>query len=357
MKKVKIGLIGAGNIANTHLDSYMRLKDFCEIVAICDIDVSRLNETADKYGIANRYPSVDEMLAAHPELDGCDVCVWNCAHAECAVKALRAGKNVLCEKPMAYNSKEAAEMIKARDESGKLLMIGFVLRFSDTAKIALDFIDKGYLGDIYYCRAQYVRRHGSPGGWFSDITKSGGGPVIDLAVHVLDFTRYLAGGPKPVSVYAATFDNIGRRDYLKTNVGWMPKNAKPSDPNTVEDYGSALIRYDNGMVTQLECSYTLNGPARTVRELYGTKGGMDLSKDNELTIWGECNGYLTDYKIDVNGYKLSDGNMFDSEMKHFIDCINGDATLCATAEDGLMVMQILDAIYESARTGHEVVLK
>ena len=356
MKKVKIGMIGAGNIANTHLDSYSRYTEKCEIVAICDFDPVRLKETADKFGIANRYASVDEMLAAHPELDACDVCVWNCSHAECAIKALKAGKNVLCEKPMAYSAKEAADMIKARDESGKLLMIGFVLRFSDTAKIALDFIDKGYLGDIYYCRAQYVRRHGSPGGWFSDKSKSGGGPVIDLGVHVLDFTRYLAGNPKPISVYAATFDNIGRRDYLKTNVGWRPQNAKDSDPNTVEDYGTALIRYDNGMVTQLECAYTINGPERTVREVYGTKGGMNLSDDDALTIWGEHNDYLTDFNVNVRRYKDGIGNIFDAEMKHFIDCINGDAELRATAEDGLEVMKILDAIYESARTGHEVLL-
>ena len=355
MKKVKIGLIGAGNIADAHLTAYSHISDKCEIVAICDIDSERLNETADKFKIANRYATGDEMLAAHPDLDGADVCVWNCAHAECTIKALKAGVNVLCEKPMAYSAKEAAEMIKARDESGKLLMIGFVLRFSDSAKIAKDFIDKGYIGDIYYCRAQYVRRHGSPGGWFSDRSKSGGGPVIDLGVHVLDFTRYLAGSPKPVSVYAATFDNIGRRDHLKTNVGWTPKNASDKDPNTVEDYGSALIRYDNGMVTQLECSYTLQGPSRTVREVYGTKGGMDLSGD-DLKIWGEYNDYLTDFNVNTKNLKGGCSDIFDAEMKHFIDCINGDAELIATAEDGLEVMKILDAIYESARTGHEVLL-
>ena len=356
MKKVKIGLIGAGNIANTHLESYKHLGDACEIVAICDINPERLKETADKFNIPNRYNTVDEMLAAHPDLDGADVCVWNCSHAECSIKALKAGINVLCEKPMAYSAKEAEEMIKARDESGKLLMIGFVCRFTDSGKIARDFIEKGYIGDVYYCRAQYVRRHGSPGGWFSDKSKSGGGPVIDLGVHVLDFTRYLAGSPKPVSVYAATFDNIGRRDYLKTNVGWKPKNASDSDPNTVEDFGTALIRYDNGMVTQLECSYSFNGEDKGVREIYGTKGGMDLSKNEAVKIWGEYNGFLTDFEVKTSNYKEGCPDIFDAEMKHFIDCINGDATLIATAEDGLEVMKILDAIYESARSGREVLL-
>ena len=354
MKKIKIGVFGLGR-GFSHLDSI--LLNNGEIVAICDINPERLKETAEKFGIANTYPSADEMLAAHPELDACDVCVWNCSHAECTIKALKAGKHVLCEKPMAYSAKEAEEMIKARDESGKLLMIGFVCRFSNSAKVAMDFIEKGYIGDVYFCRAQYVRRHGSPGGWFSDYEKSGGGPVIDLGVHVIDFTRYLAGSPMPVSVYAATFDNIGRRDYLKTGVGWTPKGASPEDPNTVEDFGTALIRYDNGMVTQLDCSYDFNSPKRSAREVYGTKGGIDLTNDDTLKIWGEYNDYLTDFDVNVKRLKGGIDNIFDAEMKHFIDCINGDDTLIATAEDGLVVMKILDAIYESARTGHEVLIK
>ena len=255
MKSVKLGLIGAGNIANAHLDAYKSVEG-AEIVAICDIDKDRLKETAEKFGIKNTYATAEEMVKAHPELDAADVCVWNCSHASCAITALNAGLHVLCEKPMAYNTKEAEEMLAAARKNGKLLMIGFVLRFSDDAKIAKDVIEAGALGDVYYAKAHYVRRHGNPGGWFANKELSGGGPVIDLGVHVIDIIRYLMGSPKPVSVYAATYDNIGKRDHLKTNVGWMPKNAKPTDPCTVEDFGTALIRYDNGAVTQLECSYS-----------------------------------------------------------------------------------------------------
>ena len=354
MGKVKIGLIGAGNIANTHIDSYKRLGGECEIVAICDINESRLNETAAKYGIENKYLSVEEMLAAHPELDACDVCVWNCNHAKCAIAALNAGKHVLCEKPMAYNAKEAEDMISARDKSGKVLMIGFVMRFTDEGRIAKDFIDKDYLGDVYYARAHYVRRHGSPGGWFANKELSGGGPIIDLGVHVIDFTRYLAGSPKPVSVYAAAFDNIGNRPHLKNGVGWMPKDAKDTDPNTVEDFGTALIRYDNGFVTHLECSYDVNAITRNAKELYGTKGGMDLA--NGVKIYTETNGFLSDVDVKTANYKDA-RDAFDEEMLSFIKCARGDEKCVATAEDGLVVMKILDAIYESARTGHEVIIK
>ena len=353
MEKVKIALIGAGNIANTHLDSYTRVPN-AEIYAICDINADRLKETADKFHIERRYTDVDTMLAELPELDAADVCVWNCNHASCAIKALNAGLNVLCEKPMAYNTEEAIAMKEAADKNGKLLMIGFVLRFSNEAKIAMDFIENGYLGDIYYSKAQYVRRHGNPGGWFADKARSGGGPVIDIGVHVIDLTRYLMGKPKPVSVYATVETKLGKRDYLKTNVGWIPKDAKPDDPCTVEDFASAMIRYDNGAVTHLEATYSLNGEDAAKRILYGTKGGMDLSSG--IKIFTEYNDFLADVNVKTDNYKQA-RNMFDAEMAHFTDCVAGKAECIAGAEDGIEVMKILDAIYESGRTGHEVILK
>ena len=258
MSKVKIGLIGAGNIANTHLEAYQNVPD-AEIVAICDINPKRLEKTANRFNIERRYPDVESMLAANPDLDAADVCVWNCNHAECTIKALNAGLNVLCEKPMAYSVKEAEEMLAVAEKNGKLLMIGFVLRFSDDAKIAMDFINKGYLGDIYYSKAQYVRRHGNPGGWFSDKSRSCGGPIIDLGVHVIDLTRYMMGNPKPVSVYAVASERLGDRKHLKTGAGWVPEDATDKDICDVEDFATALIRYDNGACTFLDSSYVLIG--------------------------------------------------------------------------------------------------
>ena len=343
-KKVKIGLIGAGNIANTHLDSYRHVPD-AEIYAICDINADRLKETADKYGIERRFDSVDAMLAAvGSELDAADVCVWNCNHASCAIKALDAGLNVLCEKPMAYNTEQAIAMKEAAERNGKLLMIGFVLRFADGTKIAKDFVDNGYVGDIYYARAQYIRRHGAPGGWFCDKEKSGGGPVIDLGVHVIDQTRFLMGKPMPVSVFATVQTKLGKRDDLKTDVGWKPKDAKDSDPCTTEDFGSALIRFDNGATVLLETTYSLNGP----------EGGLDLT--DGVKLYTECNKFLADVNIHTANYKNS-GDMFVEEMAHFVDCVANGTECRATAEDGIIVMKILDAIYESGRTGHEVIIK
>ena len=352
MSKVKLAIIGAGNIANAHLEAYQKVADV-EIYAACDINPARLAKTCDRFGIERRYTDVDTMLAELPELDAADVCVWNCNHAECSIKALNAGLHVLCEKPMAYTAKEAEAMKEAADRNGKLLMIGFVLRFSDDAKIAMDFIEKDYLGEIYYAKAQYVRRHGNPGGWFGDKARSGGGPIIDLGVHVIDLTRYLMGNPKPVSVYAVASQRLGDRKFIKTGPGWVPEDAKEDDVCTVEDFATALIRYDNGACTFLETSYDINGEDIGKKQLFGTKGGMDLS--NGVKLYTTVNDYMAD--IDVKTANLKGGkDMFVAEMSHFIDCVKNGTECRAKAEDGIAVMKILDAIYESARTGHEVVL-
>ena len=352
MSKMKVAMIGVGNIAQSHLDSYMKNADV-EVYAICDINPERLNETGEKYGIQRRYLDVDTMLAELPELDAADVCVWNVNHAECTIKALNAGLHVLCEKPMAYNAKEAIEMKEAAERNGKLLMIGFVMRFSDEGRIAKDFVDKGYVGDIYYSKAMYVRRHGNPGGWFANKALSGGGPVIDLGVHVIDFVRYLMGNPKPVSVYAMTADKIGKRDNLKTNLGWTPKDAAAEDICDVEDFATALIRYENGAVTHLEASYSINGEDKVIRQIYGTKAGMDIS--DGIKIYSEYNDFMADIDVKTANYKET-LPMFDAEINHFVDCVVNGTECKSTAEDGITIMQILDAIYLSAKTGHEVIL-
>jgi len=353
-KKIRIALIGAGGIAKTHLDAYKTVAEV-EIAAVCDINEKTLNDTADRFGIEKRYLSVEDMLANEKDLDAADVCVWNCSHASCTIAALNAGLHVLCEKPMAYSAKEAAEMKAAAEKNNRILMIGFVSRFTSEAIVAKDFIENDYLGEIYYAKAQYIRRHGNPGGWFSDKSRSGGGPVIDLGVHVIDRARYLMGSPKPVSVYAATFDKLGARRHLKNNVGWRPVGATDDELCDVEDFASALIRFDNGAVIQLETSFSLNAKPQSELTLCGTKGGLQTEND-KLTLYSETNGYLTDTAIDTNRLK-SGKKMFEAEMQHFADSITGKCKCTATAEDGLIVMKILDAIYESAKTGHEVIIQ
>lgn len=353
MKKLRIGLVGAGNIAKTHLSAYQKVEN-AEVVAICDIDSKVLAATAEKFGIAKTYTNETEMLQKEA-LDAVDVCVWNCNHASCSIEALNAGLHVLCEKPMATSAEEAMLMIEAAKKNNKLLMIGFVLRFGDEAKIAKDFIDQDYLGDIYYSKATYLRRHGAPGGWFTDKSSSAGGPVIDLGVHVIDLTRYLMGRPKALSVFASTDNRLKNRPYLKTDVDWKPDNACKNDIYDVEDFGVALIKYEGNKTTLLETSYSLNGEGVTKKELFGTKGGMNLN-GNATKIYTVVNDFLADISPLTQNY-IDSAEMFTAEMAHFVDCALNGTECRATAEDGLEVMKILDAIYESARTGHEVVIQ
>jgi len=353
MEKLKIGIIGAGNISKSHLKSY-ELCDKAEVVAICDINEGRLNRTADEFNIKNRYLSVEDMLK-NEKLDAADVCVWNCNHAKCTIAALNAGLHVLCEKPMAYSAEEAELMKKVAEEKGKLLMIGFVLRFDTTSLITKDFIDSGYLGNIYHTKATYLRRHGNPGAWFCNKELSGGGPVIDLGVHVIDLTRYLMGNPKPVSVYAVTQDKIGGRTHLKTDVDWKSEDARDDEPYTVEDFATAIIRYDNGSTTLLETSYSLNGESTIKKEFFGDKGGIKIDDDG-FKLYTEMNGFMVDVDPKLSKYKYA-GDLFADQIAHFVDCILNGTPCRATADDGIEVMKILDAIYESARTGHEVIIK
>ena len=179
MKKLKLAVVGVGNIANTHLTSHVK-NNRVEVYALCDINPDRLKLMGEKYGITRLYTDEREMLEALPEIEAVDVCTWNAAHALCTIMALEAGKHVMCEKPMAMNVAEAEAMKAAAEKAGKLLMIGFVRRFGRDCNIVSELIKNGTMGEIYYAKTQNIRRNGNPGGWFGELAKSGGGPLIDL---------------------------------------------------------------------------------------------------------------------------------------------------------------------------------
>ncbi len=351
-KKLKIGVIGNGGISGVHLRGYS-LNPNVEIYALCDINEEAMNRRAKEYGVTRLFTDVHEMVKL-PELDAVSVCTWNSAHAECAIAALNAGKHVLCEKPMALNEQQAKEMQEAAERNGKILMIGFVRRFGNDCAIMKDFIDKDFFGDIYYSKVTYLRRKGSPGGWFGDKSRSGGGPLIDLGVHVIDLARYLMGRPKPVSVYGATFNKLGDKKNIKDRADYNSVGRSSNDIFDVEDLATAMIRFDNGSVLQVEASFTLNGEGKGTLEFFGEKAGAKL--DPELTIYTDMNDYMANVKLTAPT-ALSFEGLFENEINHFVDCVMNGTPCRNPAEDGVMLMKILDGIYESARTGHEVILE
>lgn len=353
MKKLKVAVIGVGNISQCHIHAYLQNENV-ELYALCDIDEKILKAAGERYGITRLYTDEAAMLNELPEIDAVSVCTWNSAHAPCSIMALRAGKHVLCEKPMALNAEEAEQMRAAAEESGKKLMIGFVRRFGNDTEILQDFIAGGTFGEIYYAKATYLRRNGNPGGWFGDKKRSGGGPLIDLGVHVIDLTRYLMGDPKPVAVYGATFKKLGNRRGLKEHVNYSSVSRSENDICDVEDFATAMVRYDNGAVLSVEASFCLNLKEDVGKiELFGTAGGAKL--DPQLEIYTDSCGYLTNVSLN-RSTALDFNGLFEREINYFIDAIEQDKDVSSIAQDGVTIMKILDAIYRSAETGREVLL-
>jgi len=354
MKKLNVAIIGTGGISNSHMDGYKQLTDRAEVVAVCDIDGAKAKRYAEKYNVPRVYTDYNEMMAKE-KLDCVSVTTWNSAHKGATIAALRGGANVLCEKPMAMNAAEAEEMRAAAKEAGKILQIGFVRRFGADAARMCQLRDEGLLGDIYYSKVSYLRKDGCPGGWFGDKAYSGGGPLIDLGVHVIDMARYIAGSPKPVSAYGVTFDNLGCKRASGGQVAWAGPDKKTGYQYTVEDFASALIRFDNGSTLSVEASFSLNIEKDITNiELFGTKAGAIL--DPELTIYSQQNGYMTNIRL-AHETALSFSGLFENEIAHFVKCVTDGIPCRNPGEDGVVLMKILDAIYESARTGHEVIIK
>ncbi|MBO4406541.1 MAG: Gfo/Idh/MocA family oxidoreductase [Clostridia bacterium] len=352
MEKLKMAVVGVGGIAQCHIAGYKN-NPLTELYAFCDINEERLRSQGKLHGVERLYTDVNDMLAALPEIDAVSVCTWNVAHAPVSIACLKAGKNVLCEKPMAMTVAEAEAMKKAADESGKLLMIGFVRRFGKDMDAILNFREDGFFGDIYYAKADYLRRNGNPGGWFCDLKRAGGGPMIDLGVHIIDFARYVMGNPKPVSIYAATFKKLDRES-LRTAASYTSYGRESKEINDVEDAATALVRFENGAVLNTETSYALNLPEdRTEIALYGTKGGVTLKDD--LKFYSTGAGYMTDVtlKYDIS---LPFEKLFQREIDHYVACLAEGIECRSPAEDGVEIMKILRGAYESAATGHEVLL-
>ncbi len=354
-KKLKVAIIGCGNISHSHIQAYLKNPQV-EVIAVCDQNKQRAEDYAKSYNIPLAFGDVDELLKLE-ELDAVSVCVWNNGHNPVTVKALNAGKHVLCEKPLAMNTQEAIEMKEAAERNNKLLMVGFVRRYANNTKVALDFKKAGTFGEFYSAKTSCLRRLGNPGGWFADKKRSGGGPLIDLGVHMIDLSRYLLGLPKAVSVYGATFNKLGSKEHIKGLKRYHPMDYNPeTDVCTVEDSVMALVRFDNGAVLQVEASFVLNLKEGYIGlELFGDQGGIKVEPTFE--IYKDTNDYLANITPVFHSSNDIFGEMFGNEINHFVDCILNGTECISPAEDGVELMRILDAIYESAETGHEVIIK
>ena len=347
--KLKVGVIGAGGIAQfAHLPGYASMPDECEVVAICDVNTEAAKSAASKFGIGKVVTDYRELIR-DKEIAAVSVTTPNAFHLQPTVEALKAGKNVLCEKPLGMNAKECRLMCRAAKTSGKILQVALQFRFSGAARFMKSYIDAGHMGQVYYARAQALRRRGVPGwGVFIDKEKQGGGPLIDIGVHVLDLTLYLMGYPKPVLASGMTWDELGKNPELFNGFGDYDR-ARFS----VEDFAVGLIKFEDGSAVTLESSFMGNledGPIQT--QLFGTKSGaiVKSSGDDPIKIFSERDKQLFDM-VPRNIPKVE--SMHIEEVKAFVHAIRNKKPSPVPGEQGLTLNAVFDALYKSGETGKE----
>ncbi len=346
MEKLRMGIVGAGNIANHgHLPAYMQCENAYP-EAIADIDLERAKRTAEAFGIKNVFSSVEEMLEKC-DIDAVDICTWNNTHAPICEAAARAGKHILCEKPLAMDLDSALKMETAVLDSGVTFMLAVPSRFGYANMYLRDMYDKGDFGDIYYAKTSNIRRRGTPSGWFTDKKTSGGGPIIDIGVHRIDAAWYIMGTPNPVRVSANVFSRIG--DYQTKGVDRWQGTPCPDNRFDCEDSGAGAIHFDNGAVLLFEASWALNAPEKSETLLCGTKAGATVEP---LVIFGERNGYLSTDSITV----CPRNDKILLEITHFADCVLNKKETKYPISQAVTMQRMLQAIYDSAESKREIIL-
>jgi predicted dehydrogenase len=350
---IGIGLIGLGGIAQkAHLPAYRVLQNegLARIAAVCDQNVERTESTAKEYGVEHAVTDYRELLAL-PGVDAVDICTPNSLHMPIAVDAFAAGKHVLCEKPIGRSAEEGRRMLAAEQASGRKLMVGLNLRYAPGPVAIKRFVDDGKLGQIYYARAQALRRRGIPThGVFTDKEIQGGGPLIDIGVHILDLTLWMMGYPKPVSVTGSAYTEFGRREG-----GVNLRGSWDATAYTVEDLAAGFVRFENGASLSLESSFAANIERDIFRtHLFGTEGGavVDPFESGHVRIFREESGALTDTSLPF----LARTSFYEDEIRGFLEAIRDDRPVPIPSAQALTVTEIIDALYRSAESGREVQL-
>ncbi len=349
MKKWKVGIVGCGCIADmAHFPAYTEsgLKDRVDLVACADIKIEKAKAAAEKFGVPNYYGSVEDMLAAHPDLDYVDVCVWTAAHAPVVIAAAKAGKDVICEKPCAASLEQALEMQRVIKETGVRFMLAVCTRYGSEQQKFIELRDKGVFGDIYAAKTAYVRRRGTPGGWFVDKRYAGGGPVLDIGVHAIDRTWYLMGKPKPVTVSAETSYRIGKND-IDDTFDWNGADTGEYVYNT-EDSAFVFFRFEGGKTMTADISWIINGKEANYSVLYGDRAGATF---DPLTVYGDDGEKVTNEVVEVPG-----NDFYYEELVHFVDCMDNNCDPISGIDDAVTVQRMIDGIYRSAEEHREVTI-
>jgi predicted dehydrogenase len=346
--KIQVGVVGVGGISrDQHLPGWAQV-DFAEVAALSDISGEILARAGQLAGVPARRQFRDwQDLVALEELDVVDICTPNQMHVPIALAALRAGKHVLCEKPLATTAADVRLLMETASAGGRVLMAAQHFRFQTSSRQLKDRIDEGLLGHVYYARAQWLRRRGVPGRpTFIDSRLSGGGPALDIGVHVVDLALWLLGAPEPVSVSATTCAHLAHRPDVTGD--WGDWDRQRFD---VEDFAVAFVRFANGAVLSLETSWLAFQPEHEVLRLqcYGTRGGA-IWPDGVLA--GETDRQPWDRRLE----ELPKIKAFHAEILQFALAVRDGLPSPVPPEESLRVAAILEGLYRSAREQREVSL-
>lgn len=334
MKKVNVALVGAGYIADYHARGLQSLADV-EIVSVVGLPLESAKEFAKKYGIEEATSNIEDLYS-RADIDAVVIGTPNKFHAPFAIDFLKNGKDVFLEKPMAMNSEEGISVIDAAKENNQLVMVGHMWRFDKEVDSIKEIVSSAKIGKIIKTKGYGIHENWGPEGWFTKKELAGGGALADMGVHAIDTVRYILGDPKPKEVYAKIGTHFGNYD--------------------VDDSGIVMITWDNGTTSIIESGWWqphMDGPEAST-QLFGTKGYASLfptkvkfsSKDDTV-----------DFKLpEVNKSEHCDQSIYSSQMEYFVNCVRDRIQPSPGFEEGLVVLNIVDAAYKSAETGLAVKL-
>lgn len=347
---MKVAVIGCGTIANAaHIPSYMNNPE-AEIKYFCDIIPERAEAAVEKYGCGTAI--TDYHIALNdPEIEAVSVCTPNNMHPTISIDAMRAGKDVLCEKPAARTYAEALEMQKVQHETGRILNIGVVNRFNDSVNLIKKFIDDGKLGEVFHVYVSFRAHRSIPGlgGAFTTKAIAGGGALIDWGVHYLDIVMYCCGDPKPVTVTGEAFCKLGRdmKNYAYKSM-WAENTKNVDGTYDVDDSVTALIRTEGPVIT-VNGAWAQNiGQSETYIDFMGDKAGIRLQYGSDFTVYTAEHGALIEYKPE---FKMRDH--FQNEIDAFVDCVKTRKKLPSHIDTVIITAKMMQAIYDSSAAHQE----
>lgn len=355
-RKVRIGIIGTGWIAGPHIQSYLSMPDV-EVVALADLVPGKAEEFAKKFGLegCHIYNSDEELIANEKDLDGVSICTYNCQHAACAIHALRAGINVMLEKPFTVTLDEAIEVMKAEKESGKILTIGFQPRMSENMQMIKKIVESGELGKVYYMQAGGGRRRGIPtpfGTTFIEKDTGGIGAVGDIGSYSLDMLMGAVGYPKPLTVSGYMSDFFGK------DPEYYPGHPEYAEKFGVDDFAAGFVRLEGDIILDFRISWAMHMDTCGDALILGTKGGLRIPStecwngefDSPLTVYKTIGDQTVEYKVPLK----PSSDLFTKKLRSFVDAIKTGGSATVPSSEIVYNQAIIDGIVRSAKLGREI---